>query len=701
MADFVFEIGVEEMPARFVPRLAKEVRSFLEKMLSEAMVDFQGVTTSATPRRIVAHVAGIALVQQSMEEEVTGPPVKIAYDGEGKLTKAGAGFAKTQGVAEADLYTLSSKKGDYLACKKTLGGGKSAEVLPAICIKIVESLNFPKKMHWGSLAFTFGRPLRWFLALLDEQVISFELAGLTSGRTTWGHRVMGAGPFEMGSAADYLARIEPEGSVLLDPAARAALVRLKGDELAAELGGKVVWKESLLDEVSNLVEYPVPILGTIADYFLELPREVLLTSMEKHQKSFGVEGPDGKLLPTFLTTLNIVPKDVELVRKGWERVLRARLEDARFFWEADNKVNFDHWLKKLESVVFIGPLGTVADKARRLERLCGLVAETAIKELLPAQVGEFAKAGRLSKADLVSEMVIEFDSLQGIMGGIYAKKQGLSEEVSQALYEQYLPAGPDSPVPASLSGAVLSLADKADTLVGCFGLKMIPTGANDPYALRRAALGITRIALAHNLRFDLSELLTQAQAGFPENVKWKVQPEESHAKLMDFFASRLRAFFTGQGISTKVADAAIGAGFSDLAGLKGRTEALNAFASEDDFEQAVLTFKRVANIIRKQGGEAGELLTGGYDAEILVEDAEKGLAAKLEQTVPRFDELWAADDFAGLLGLLRELRPTVDEFFDNVMVMCDDATLRLNRLNMLKALVDRLGKIADFNALQV
>ncbi|MBU1247951.1 MAG: glycine--tRNA ligase subunit beta [Proteobacteria bacterium] len=701
MSSFVFEIGVEEMPARFVPKLAKEIQGSLEKLLAEAMVDMGEVQTSATPRRIVAHVSDIALTQRSLEEEVTGPPVKIAFDADGKLTKAGAGFAKTQGVDETDLYTVSSAKGEYLACKVGRGGGATLDVLPGVCIKSVESLNFPKKMRWGSREFAFGRPIRWFLALLDEQVVEFELAEMASGRLSWGHRIMGPGPFEMRSATDYLERIEQEGSVLANPTLRADLILARGQELAAALGGTVVWKDSLLEEVTNLVEYPVPILGSFAPLYLELPREVLLTSMEKHQKSFGVEGPDGKLLPTFLTTLNIEPQDVELVRKGWERVLRARLEDARFFWEADNRANFEQWQQKLESVVFIGPIGTVADKCRRLEKLCTHIAMTAMPDLSKAKVAEFAKAGLLSKCDLVSEMVIEFDSLQGIMGGIYAEKKGLGTEVSQALYEQYLPAGPDSPVPASLAGAVLSMADKADTLVGCFGLKMIPTGANDPYALRRAVLGIIRIALDHGLRLSLTELVSQAQAGYPDKVQWKVPPTEAHAKIMDFFAGRLRAFFTGQGVSTKVADAAIGAGFDDLSGLKGRIEALDAFAREDDFEQAVLTFKRASNIIRKQGDEVGDGLTGEYDLTIMDEVAEKGLAEKLRQTAPRFDELWKADEFAGLLGLLRELRPSVDEFFDNVMVMCEDEGMRLNRLNLLKALVDRLGKLADFGALQV
>ena len=695
MPKFLFEIGVEEMPARFVPGLAEELGQALTEKLGQAMVGFGSMETFATPRRLAALVDGVAGERTSMEEEVTGPPVTVAYK-DGTLTKAGSGFARSQGVAEADLYTVTTGKGEYLACRKTVGGGKTLDVLPGICKEILSSFNFPKKMRWGSRDFVFGRPIYWFTALLGCEIVPFEVAGIVSGRVTYGHRVMGPGPFELKDADQWLSVIKERGRVLPVPAERIDAITMRGDELAKEMGGTIVWNDRLMNEVANLVEWPEPILGRIEDKFLELPREVLLTSMEKHQKSFGVEGSDGELLPYFLTALNLVPEDVDLVRKGWERVLKARLEDARFFWEADCRTAMDIRRDKLDNVVFIGPLGSMGDKTRRLERLCREVAGT-LPGLSPAEQDEFAKAGRYAKADLVSEMVQEFDSLQGIMGGIYARRAGLSEIVASALYEQYLPAGPESPTPASLSGAVLSLADKADTLVGCFGLKMIPTGANDPYGLRRAALGICRIVAAHDLDLDLAALLKSAQQGYKE-VKWKLPPAEALDKLLEFFAGRLRALFTGKGFSTRVVDAAIGAGFADVRRLGLRIQALEDFAGRDDFEQAVLTFKRAANIIRKQGAEAE---TGAFDPDLLEEDAEKALAEALDGSAGRFDELWSRDEYAGLLGILGELRPAVDAFFDNVMVMCEDAGLRLNRLALLTALVDRLGRLADFNLLQV
>jgi len=701
MSEFILEIGTEEMPARFVPRLGEELVELFGRLLAEARIDHAGVKAYATPRRLVAHVSGLALAQRLEEEVVSGPPVRIAY-ADGKLTKAGEGFAKTQGVAEGDLFVQQTPKGEYLAARKKVGGGKTLEILPGLCLTAFKSLSFPKRMKWGSLDFLFGRPLRWVLALLDAEVVPLEIAGLCSGRVTHGHRVLGPGPWTVDSAADYFDTIRDKANVVLDARERLELVRAEGNRLAATLGGAVVWDEGLLLEVANLVEYPRPILGEFARLYLELPAQVLLTSMQSHQKSFGIRGADGNLLPFFLTTLNIEPTDMALVKKGWERVLKARLEDARFFWEADLETDSAAWLDKLDSVVFLGPLGSMGDKSRRLSTLCRRLGEACA---LPAV--DMARAGRLAKADLMSELVYEFDSLQGVMGGIYARKKGESELVAQAIAEQYLPAGPDSPVPTTLSGALLALADKADTMAGCFGLGMIPTGAADPYALRRAALGISRIIMERGLNLGLDAVLTWAQEGYVRTdgspaVKWKLAPEAARGKMLEFFGQRLRALFaSGEGADSRVADAALGAGFNDIRTLKARFDALTAFSRQPDFEQAVLTFKRAANIIRKQGAETGAALSADINEDLLENAEERVLAKALADSAERFEELWAADDFAGLFAMLGELRPSVDTFFDNVMVMAEDPSLRQNRLNLLFSLVERLGRLADFSALQV
>lgn len=695
MPEFILEIGTEELPARFFPRLHEELGEAVAKALEERRIDFSGLRTFATPRRVVLHVAEVAPAQRREEELLTGPPRRIAYDAEGAPTKAALGFAKTQGVDIADCFIQTTDKGEYLAVRRMTGGEATLGLLPAVCEAAVAGLQFPKKMRWGAREFGFGRPIQWLLALFGAEVVPFALAGVASGRSTRGHRVLGPGPFEVAEAGRYFEIVRESGRVILDPAERRTMIRERADALAREAGGRVVWKEDLLDEVVGLVEAPLPVLGDFDPSFLEVPREVLLTSMESHQKSFGVEDAQGALLAHFVTTLNLEPRDPALVKKGWERVLRARLEDARFFWKADLRADADAWLGRLDKVIFLAPLGTVGDKTRRLEGTCAALAGAVAPELRAVA----ARAGRLSKADLVSEMVYEFDELQGVMGGIYARRRGEPEAVADALYEQYLPAGPGSPVPQSLAGALLSVADKADTLAGCFGLDMIPTGANDPYALRRAALGIIRIILHHGLRLSLGELLARARGAYADGVAWKLPEAEAQARLLEFFAGRLKAYFTARGHQTLVVEAALGAGFDDVWALAARVDALGEFAREDDFAQAVLTFKRAANIIVKQGGAAA--VDGGYDKALLAERAEQALAARLEAVAPVWDELWARDDFASLLGLLRELRPDVDAFFDGVMVMCDDAALRANRLNLLGALVGRLGRLADFAALQV
>ncbi|WP_320169699.1 glycine--tRNA ligase subunit beta [Maridesulfovibrio sp.] len=697
MADFILEIGIEEMPARFVPRLGIDIKDIFGSLLDENMIDCESVEAFATPRRLTVYVKDMAQVQRKMEEEVSGPPARIAYDAEGKPTKALEGFVRSQGIALEDIYTVETDKGEYLAAKKVVGGGNTIDILPDLCVTAIKGLSFPKKMKWGNLDFAFGRPLRWLLCLFGSDVVEFEMAGLPSGRKTFGHRVMGAGPWDVADASDYFSIIKDKCSVIISPDERGEYVRKEGDRLASELGGSVVWKDSLLQEVSNLVELPMPIIGGFDESFLELPREVLLTSMESHQKCFGIQKDDGKLLPHFLCTLNLVPKDVELVRKGWEKVLKARLEDARFFWKNDLKADVETWLDKLDNVVFLGPLGSMGDKSRRMERLAAMIAAKVDSSLQT----ELARAGRLAKADLVSEMVYEFDSLQGIMGGIYAAKRGEEDVICKAIAEQYLPAGPDSPVPSSLGGAIVSMSDKADTLVGCFGLNKIPTGANDAYALRRAALGIVRIIMDYGMRVDVLKVMETAFDGYSKDIKWKLSKTEILDKLSEFFSSRLRAYFSGQGFETRVVDAAIGAGFRDLTALKARIEALAEFAAAEGFEQSVLTFKRAANIIRKQVGEEGLELSGGFEADRLVEPQEIKLAEKLDESAGRFEELWENDEFAKLFAILGELRPFVDEFFDNVMVNCEDQGLKMNRLNLLQALVDRLSRLADFGALQI
>lgn len=694
MATFVLEIGSEELPSRFLAPEEGELASRFSGALDEAGLEYGALRVMSTPRRAVVIVEDLNPVQVEKEEVVSGPPVRVAYDAEGKPTKALEGFVRTNACALEDVFRVETDKGEYVAVRKRTGGAPAASLLADICPTVITALSFQKRMHWGSYSLAYARPLRWILALLDDAVVPFTVGPMTSGRETCGHRIHGAGPFAVAHANEFLATLAGPCAITLDPAQRRNVIIEGGNAQAAAAGGKVLWKDSLLDEVQGLAEHPVPLLADFDPAYLEVPREVLLTSMESHQKSFGIEGANGDLLPHFLTVLNITPEDMGVVKRGWERVLRARLEDARFFWQADLRDTFDHWLQKLDTVIFIGGLGSMGDKTRRLEALCRWLAESCAPELTE----DAARAGRLSKADLVSGLVGEFDTLQGIMGGIYAGRKGESKAVAEALGEQYLPAGPDSSLPKSLAGALLSMADKADTLAGCFGLGMIPTGAADPNGLRRCALGIIRIMLEFGLAVDVRQFFAMAQQLYGDR-QWKLAPHDALDKLMEFFAARLRNYFMSQGQDTLLVDAALGAGAEDVKDCGARLAALAAFSQAADYEAAVQTFKRVANILRKQGQT--EELSDHWDPALLREDAEKALASTLEEMLPRLDALWAAHDHAAALACLSAVRPAVDAFFAGVMVMCDDADLRRNRLSMLHGLGSRFARLADFSALQM
>jgi len=696
MSAFVFEIGLEEMPARFLPDLEAQMSELAHEQLTQEYIGYADLQVYSTPRRIVLKVDDIALAQESRSELITGPPQAIAYFDSGELTKAGQGFVRSQGVEEQDIFIQDTSKGAYLAVRKQVGGHQTHEILPEFCVRLVGRLSMPKRMRWEASGFSFARPIRWMLTLLDESVVPVQIASLHSGRQTWGHRVHGPGPWEVPSAQAYFECIQDKGHVVLDRRERMEMIQSQGDELAVEKGGKVVWKQDLLDEVASLVERPKPILGRFDKRYLELPKEVLLTSMESHQKSFGLEDASGQLLPFFLCTLNLEPKDLNLVRIGWERVLKARLEDAAFFWKVDSKATLEQWQNELDKVVFLGPLGSMGDKAKRLQEVTDYLASQVDSD----QKDDALRGAGLAKVDLVSEMVGEFADLQGLMGGIYARQKGESETVAQAIAEHYLPSGPESEVPKTVTGGLVSIADKADALAGCFGLNMIPTGAQDPYALRRQALGIVRTVWEHGLRFSLAELLDRAFEAYVD-VQWKLDKEDVLNALQEFFAHRIRALCTGRGFGTRVVDAALGAGFDDLWAFEQRVQALDRFSREEDFDQAVLTFKRADNIIRKQGSQAGVDLRAGYVQDLLCEPQEEKLAQALSDIQPRWESLWAAEDFDQLFGLLRELRPIVDDFFDHVMVMAEDKSLRQNRLNMLQDLVDRLSALADFSALQI
>lgn len=693
MARFILEIGTEEIPARFLAGEEEDLVRLFDNALAEAGLRHGAIRAMATPRRLALLIDDLADREEEREEIITGPAVAAAYDQSGAPTQALLGFAKSHNITPEQVFRQHTPKGEYVAARIKSGGRSAREALAGICPRAIGSLAFPKSMRWGSNELSYGRPLRWILALLDDEVIDFEVGPVHSGRNTWGHRLHGTGPFEVGSAAGYEDVIAEKCAVTLDPARRREMITAKGASLAAEQGGNVIWKDNLLDEVCGLVEHPVPMIGDFDPSYLEIPEEVLLTSMETHQKSFGLSGSDGKLLPHFLTVLNMEPRDSALVKAGWERVLRARLEDARFFWRSDIATSFDEWLKKLESVIFIGPLGTMAEKSKRLEELTQWLAwRLAPGEVEPAIA---KRAGELAKADLVSAMVGEFDTLQGIMGGIYAARAGEDTAVARALAEQYLPAGPDSPVPASVTGSLLAVADRADTLAGCFGLDMIPTGAADPNGLRRCALGIIRILLDRGWSLDVTELFTEARRLYGDQ-KWKLPAEEALARLMEFFKGRLRNYFIGLGYDTLLTDSALASGAANPVDALARLDAIAAFSKKDSFIKSAQMMKRVENI-----GKKAKTSDQAWDNGLIVEDAEKALASTLAGQLPAIDKMIAEGRYQEALERLEELHAPVDAFFDKVLVLCEDEKTRENRLRLLNALAARFNRIALFSGLQI
>ncbi len=690
MSVFLLEIGIEELPARFIKNLMAESKDLFKKYLEDAMIDHAELTSFATPRRLCVIVKGISDKQAKKEELIQGPAKHIGFDDSGNLTKAGEGFLKSCQATKDDIKILTTNKGEYLSCNKIVGGEDTASILPKICEQVIKNISFPKKMKWSNEDFLFARPIRWIIALLDDKIIPFELAGISSSNKSLGHRVLSTGELTIKDSCSYFSILEGEGKVILNPEKRAELIVNGGNKLAKEIGGEIIWNDGLLEEVMNLVEYPVPLLGSIDEKYLSIPSEVLLTSMEEHQKSFGVADKNGKLLPYFLTVLNIDAEDLSIAKKGWERVLKARLADAEFFWQADTKSTFALWQEKLEKVIFLYELGSMAKKGERIETLCQVFSSN-----FQVSAKDILGLGLLSKADLVSEMVKEFDSLQGIMGGIYAEQKGYSELISCALKEQYLPSGVNSPVPSTKAGSLLSIADKIDTLTGCFILGRIPTGANDTYALRRAALGIVRILLEQKSSLGLKELIEKALANY-STVKGKLSEQEAFEKLLGFFEQRLRAYFIGQNISSKVVDAALGAGFDNIYALSRRIEALEKFSFGKDFENSVLTFKRVANIVRKE-----TTIKSGFSTSLFEKEEERNLAQAYNNMEKSFNEKLLLNNYEELFQELWTIRPSIDAFFDAVMVNCPEEDRRLNRLGLLQSIYECLQQLADFDALQV
>lgn len=694
MATFVLEIGSEELPARFLENERVELEKKFSDLLAANSLEYGKISTFATPRRAIVYIDGIKLHQTEKEIIIYGPAKKIAYSSAGEPTKALKGFLASNEAKISDIFVTNTEKGEYVALRKKIGGKSASEILVSICPRIIESLSFAKSMRWGDHHFLYARPIRWILALLDSDVVPFKLGHIKSGKETFGHRVHGHGPFVVPCAEAFQDLVKDAGKVIMDPAKRRDIVVTLGDIEAKKHFGHVIWHDGLLDEVVGLVECPVPMMGEFDSKFLELPREVLLTSMQSHQKSFGVEDDHGHVLPYFLTVLNIEPKDQQSIKHGWEKVLRARLEDARFFWNEDLKTGFDNWLNKLQKVIFIGSLGNMAEKKLRLEELCAALADEL--KLHSEDKENVVRAAFLSKADLVSGMVGEFDTLQGIMGGIYAEKLGENQAVAEAIKEQYLPLGPDSPLPQTTSGAILAIADKTDTIAGCFGLDKIPTGAADPNGLRRCALGIIRIMISFNFNISLQNLFKNAYQ-FYGDQKWKLTEKDSITKIIAFFKARMRNYFQSHNFETVLIDAVLETDIDNISDCAKRLEALASFKKTDKWLLVMQAMKRIDNILHKNK----QPLPNKWQQNLLKEPAEKDFAKILTENLPTLDSFLDKREYIGVMETIYSIVPALNSFFENIMVMVEDESLKINRMALLDALEKRFSKIAQISSMQI
>ncbi|ROR34363.1 glycine--tRNA ligase subunit beta [Inmirania thermothiophila] len=685
--DLLVEIGTEELPPKALAGLAQALLEGVVAGLDEAGVGRGEGRCFATPRRLAVRVAAVATAQPDRVVERRGPALRAAFDAEGCPTRAAEGFARACGVAVEALERLETPQGAWLVHRRIERGRPTAELLPGIVSRALDRLPVPKRMRWGDLEEAFVRPVHWIVLLLGGEVVPMRRFGIASGRASRGHRFHHPGPVELAAPAEYEQRLETEGRVLVDLARRRARIREQVEEAAREAGGRALVDEALLDEVAALVEWPVAVAGRFEERFLALPREVLVSTMQDHQRYFPVEGEDGGLLPWFVTVANIESRDPARVREGNERVIRPRLADAAFFWEQDRRRPLAARREALAGVVFHERLGSLLERSDRIARLAAAIAER-----LGGDADAARRAGELAKCDLVTEMVGEFPELQGIMGRYYALHDGEPEAVAEAIAEHYRPAHAGDRLPATAAGRALALADRIDTLVGIFAAGERPSGEKDPYGLRRAAIGVLRILIEGELALDLRELLAEAAAG----LAGRVPAQEVVDEVLDYCLERLRAYYAEAGCGADAYDAVRAVRPTAPLDFHRRLEAVEAFHGMEAAAALAAAHKRIRNILRK----AAPAPEPGWDDGLLAEEAERALADALAACREALAPLLAAGRYREALERLAALRPAVDRFFDEVLVMAEDEAVRRNRLGLLAALGRLLDSVADISRLR-
>ncbi|MBO6633562.1 glycine--tRNA ligase subunit beta [Parvibaculum sp.] len=697
MSELLLELFSEEIPARMQKRAGEDLVRLVMDALKEAGVEGKNARAYTTPRRLALVIEGLPEKTPDVKEERKGPKV-------GAPEKAIEGFVRAAGLASIDEASVQEdKKGAFYVAVTEKPGRAMADVIAEIVPAVIRAFPWPKSMRWGSGTLRWVRPLHSILCLLDGKVVSFEVDGIRSGDVTRGHRFMAPAEFAVKDYTDYDMKLF-ETKVVLDPAKRANFIHEGAKALAASQGLTLAEDEALLHEVAGLVEWPVPLMGSIDDEFMSVPREVLTSTMRANQKYFACHDAKGNLAPRFIVVANLEAEDGgKAIVNGNERVLRARFADARFLWDQDRKHTLTSRLPKLKEVVFHAKLGTVHDKAIRIGKLARELAA-----YVPGADAEKAQvAGELAKADLTSQMVYEFPELQGLMGAYYARNDGLGDDIADAIAEHYSPLGPSDDVPSTPLGKVVALADKIDTLVGFWAIDEKPTGSKDPYALRRAALGVIRIVLEGNLRIDLTKVLVEHGDMFDQK-DWAV----SVFDLLDFFGDRLKVRLRDMGNRFDLVDAVFLMGATGKAQIPGmrnsrdllqivkRVEALSDFLSTEDGTNLLAGYKRAVNILRIEEKKDGQSYDAAPDAKLLAEPEEKALAAAIETAAKDAKSAVAKEDFAAAMSALAKLRAPVDAFFDKVTVNADDAAVRANRLKLLAQIRAALHEVADFSKVE-
>jgi glycyl-tRNA synthetase beta chain len=686
MKELLLEIGTEEIPAGSVPQALADLENLTRKELETQRINYEGMKTVGTPRRLVLIIHALSGRQKDVEIIKIGPSKQAAFDSNGNPTKAAIGFAKGQSVPVESLTVVETEKGKYVCAVRRETGKPTDEILTTILPKLILSIPFQKSMKWAEVSIRFARPIHWVLALFGGEIISFEAGNVRSGNVTYGHRFMQSGPVPVSDFRSYLERTR-EAFVLVDPVERKQKIEEGLIKEAASVSGKILIDEALLDEVNFLVEYPVPLCGNFDPQFLSLPREVVIHSMKEHQRYFPVVDDRGKLLPHFVCISNIAPRDRRVVVKGNERVLRARLSDAAFFFDEDLKVSLDKRVEQLKKVVYQAKLGTSYEKVMRFKALAHFLVQK-IDSSLQETV---ERAALLCKADLVTGMVGEFPKLQGIVGREYARLQGEKSEVTEAIYEHYLPAFAGDRLPGSPVGDIVSIADKLDTIVGCFGVGLTPTGTADPFGLRRQALGIIRIILEKKYPLSLIQLIEES---------WKLLKEkrerpfpEAKREVLDFFRARYQNFLLDKGYPFDTTEAVLSVSFDELVDIQGRIDALKGARESKDFESIVIAFKRAMNILK------GAPARNPINPSLLSETVEKNLYQAFSKAQERIEDDLDKRDYDVALQEMIQLKKPIDDFFDGVMVMMEDEAVRNNRLSLLDSIGQLFLRIADFSKL--